>query len=113
MPTPSYPSRNDTKTITCPVCGATTLRTGRRRYCSDACRQAAWRRRKPPPQHIPLPATRSRRENTIYQCDTCDTRYLEEQRCHDCTRPARRIGPGGACSCGELITIEELLNTKP
>lgn len=113
MPTSSDPPRNDTKTIACPICGATTTRTGRRRYCSNACRQAAWRRRNLTPQHVPLPPTRSRRENTIYQCDECDTRYLAEQWCYDCNRPARRIGPGGACSCGELLTINELLDAPP
>ncbi len=61
----------------------------------------------------PLPATRSRRENTIYQGDECDTRYLAEQWCYDCNRPARRIGPGGACSWGELLTIDELLDAPP
>jgi len=113
MPTHDRPSCNDTETITCPICGTTATRTGRRCYCSDACRQAAWRRRTAAPsQPIVLPANRSRREHTIYQCDECDSRYLAEQWCYDCNRPARRLGPGGTCSCGELITVDELLNAE-
>ncbi|MGI8696262.1 MAG: hypothetical protein ACR2JQ_06380, partial [Mycobacteriales bacterium] len=103
-----------TETITCPICGVTAVRAGRRRYCSDACRQAAWRRRAatPDPPTV-LPANKSRRAHTIYQCSECDTRFHAEQWCYDCNRPARRLGPGGSCTCGELITVDELLNTEP
>ncbi len=39
------PSRNGTVTASCGVCGAP-LPTGKQRlWCSDACRQSAWRRR--------------------------------------------------------------------
>lgn len=115
MPTAHTPSRNDNETITCAACGTTVPRTGRRRYCTPACRQAAWRRRttttttEPSP---PLPPARSRRDHTIYQCTDCDTRYLGEQWCPDCTRPCRRLGPGGHCNCGELLTVEELLSNR-
>ena len=33
-------------TMTCPTCGQPFEPTGRRRYCSDACRAAAYRRRR-------------------------------------------------------------------
>lgn len=107
------PSRNDSHndTTVCPVCGTKVPRTGRRRWCSDACRQAAWRRRAampPAPQPV-LPAARSRRDGTIYQCGECDARYLGDQWCTDCNRPCRRLGPGGQCGCGELLTIDELI----
>ena len=39
------PSRNDCVTITCPVCQQPFTRRGKRRWCSGACRAAAWRRR--------------------------------------------------------------------
>lgn len=106
------PSRNDPETISCPICGDPVRRSGRRRYCTDACRQAAWRRRtvagcQPQP---PLPPARPRRDQTVYQCLECESRYLGEQWCFDCTRPCRRVGPGGACDCGEVLTVEELLD---
>jgi len=32
------------------------------------------------------------------------------QWCPDCNRPCHRLGPGGECgSCGELLTVDELL----
>lgn len=107
------PQRNDARNDTdpsCPVCAAPFTRAGRRRYCTDACRQAAWRRRAARPPAPPLPPVRPRRQGTIYQCHDCDGRYLEDQWCPDCNRPCRRPGPGGYCPCGELLTIDELLN---
>jgi hypothetical protein len=111
MPPPRNDARNDT-TGACPVCAAPFTRAGRRRYCSDACRQAAWRRRAGPPPGpvVPLLPPRPRRQGTVYQCASCDTRYLSQQWCPDCTRPCRRLGPGGYCACSELLTIDELLN---
>ncbi len=51
------PSRNDGVTIRpCPVCGTGYLPAGRRQHCSDACRQAAWRRR-----HLPAAPRRPSR----------------------------------------------------
>jgi hypothetical protein len=112
-PAPRTPLRNDDETITCPVCGATTRRTGRRRYCSDACRQTAWRRRTTPlADPDPVPSGHSRKERTVYQCTDCDARYLGEQWCPDCVRPCRRLGPGGHCECGELLTTEELIHNN-
>lgn len=50
-----HPSRNDDVTLlTCPVCGSSFAASGRRRHCSDACRQAAWRRRHLPTGADPL-----------------------------------------------------------
>jgi hypothetical protein len=111
MPPPRNDTRNGAAAACCPVCAAPFTRTGRRRYCTDACRQAAWRQRAAsPPRPAALPAARPRRQGTIYQCDNCDTRYLASQWCPDCNRPCRRLGPGGHCPCGELLTIDELLS---
>ena len=99
--------RNDIVTIKCEQCGAPFTPTGRRQWCSDACRQAAWRRRQttPPPTRPALPA----RNTTIYQCPECDTRYLGEQRCPDCNTWCRRLGPGGTCPhCDELVAHTDL-----
>jgi hypothetical protein len=105
------PLRNDTVTARCALCGGQ-LPDGRsRRWCSDACRQAAWRRRHQPPSVIPkLPAARPRKAGTVYQCPECDSRLLGEQRC-DCGSFMRSLGAGGLSPCcGEPITVEELLN---
>jgi hypothetical protein len=111
VPIPGTPSRDDGVTMPCLACARPFPRSGRRRYCTDACRQAAWRRRTAAPAQPaqPPPHPRSRRDRTVYQCAECDTRYLGEQWCFECTRPCRRLGPGGACDCGELLTVEELL----
>ena len=97
----------------CPACGQQ-LPVGRsRRFCSPACRQAAYRRRHQPDTHeVPLPRRRSRLENTVYQCPDCESRYLAEQWCPDCSRPCRRLGAGGICPCcEEMITVAELTET--
>jgi hypothetical protein len=102
------PVRNDDATMACAACGAAFVRSGRRRHCSDACRQAAWRRRSQAPV-APLVA----KPGTVYQCPTCEARYLGEQRCEDCNSWARRLGPSGPCpSCEEAIAITELLGPE-
>lgn len=75
------PSRNDSRNdtgATCGVCGEVFTPLGRRRWCSDACRQAAWRRRQPtpPPPLAAFPPARSRKDTTVYECPECDTRQL-------------------------------------
>lgn len=112
------PPRDDNETTTrhrtCPTCTTPFTPIRRQAYCSSPCRKTAWRRRhqpKPPPPEVP--AARSRTEHTIYLCTDCDTRYLAQQWCHDCNRPARRLGPGGECGCGELLTLNELLTGQP
>lgn len=106
------PLRNDTVTAHCGICG-TPLPVGRaRQWCSDACRQAAWRRRHQSPNPTPteLPAHQSRPERTVYACPECETRLLGTQRCEVCATFMRRLGPGGLCPCcDEPLTIEELL----
>ena len=115
---PRPPSRDDNETTTaqrrCPLCAATFTPVGRQTYCGNPCRQAAWRRRHTPaPSVVDVPPARSRTDRTIYLCTDCDTRYLGDQWCHDCARPCRRLGPGGECPCGELLTIPELLGGDP
>jgi predicted amidophosphoribosyltransferase len=106
--------RNESRngTTTCPACGQPFPRTGRRRWCSDACRQAAWRRRHPTPATTSpaLPPPRQpTRETTIYQCPECQNRYLGQQRCDDCGTFCYRIGPGGTCPhCDEPVATSDL-----
>jgi hypothetical protein len=116
MPSSRNDIRNDINpapTLACPVCATTFTPVRRQRYCTPACRQAAWRARHPdrtPFSQPALPPRTSNRETTVYQCTTCDARYLGQQWCHDCNRPCTRLGSGGLCPhCDEPNTIDELL----
>ena len=109
---PEHPSRDGYVTATnCPICAAPLHGRADQRYCTQACRQAAYRNRTDPPPlqaQPPLPG-RSRREHTVYECGGCGQRLLGEQWCPDCQRPARRLGPGAECpSCGDPTTITDL-----
>ncbi len=104
------PSRNGSVTAACGVCG-NPLPAGRARaWCTDACRQAAWRRRhQPAATPAQLPASRPAKTGTIYECGACGTRLLGAQRC-DCGTFMHRIGRGGLCPCcDEPVAVEELL----
>ncbi len=106
---------HDSVTITCPVCGDSFGLSGRRTYCSDACRALAYRRRRDmggiPPATVPK--SRSRREFTVYVCNSCGERSLGEQRCSECHTFMTRVGIGGHCpSCDEPIAIIDLLEEE-
>jgi hypothetical protein len=106
------PLRDDTATMTCPICRRRFTRTGRQTYCDPACRKIAFRRRHQQPlAAIVIPAARPRREFTIYECPGCNERFLAEQRCDDCGIFARRIGIGGPCPhCDQPVALEDLLD---
>ena len=116
---PEHPTRDGYVTATsCPICATALHGRTDQRYCTPACRQAAYRRRNPSPRTptIGAPASSStgpfRREHTVYECGDCEQRLLGEQWCPDCQRPARRIGPGAPCpSCGDAVAITDL--TEP
>ena len=111
---PEIPLRHDAVTIPCPSCGQPFTPTGKRRYCTDACKAAAYRRR----HHaaiapVVLPRARPRKPVTVYECDTCGTRALGEQRCDDCGTFMRRVGLGGHCPhCDEPVAITDLLDEE-
>jgi hypothetical protein len=109
-PASGSPTRNDEVTIPCPVCARPFAPSGRRRYCSDACRAAAWRRRHTPVVvQAPPPPKGQRRAVTVYECDSCGERALGDQRCDTCNRWMHAIGIGGCCpSCSEPIAVKEL-----
>jgi hypothetical protein len=103
----------------CPVCQAT-LTSARARYCSDACKQRAYRQRQAGDTVVDLAALtadlRPRHAlvaHTVYACPTCEARLLGEQRCPDCHVFCRRLGLGGACPhCDEPVTLAELLGLE-
>ena len=87
---PESPSRDDNETTTtrCPICNTGFTPVRRQRYCTNACRQIAYRRRHHRADPVEqLPSDR-RRDMTVYTCDDCEQRYLGQQWCPDCNRPA-------------------------
>lgn len=112
-PTPEPPSCHDDVTTTCPACQRPFHPVGRQRYCCDACRAAAYRRRRDAARPaITVPNARPRRPITVYQCD-CGYRALGEQRCPDCATFMRKIGLGGECPhCSEPVAVTDLLDQE-
>jgi hypothetical protein len=110
---PTPPRRDDNvTTTTCPNCARAFTPIRRQRYCSHACRQAAWRARHAdptPPPAIVVPPRANRRAITVYLCTECDNRQLGQQWCHDCNRPCARIDIGGLCPhCDEPVAISDI-----
>jgi hypothetical protein len=100
--------RYDSSMIACSRCGAKFVASGRRRYCSDACKQADWRMRRAGAAD-PAPV-RVRPEATIYECPSCEERYLGVRRCEPCGLFCRKVGPGGSCPhCEGPIAYEDLV----
>ncbi len=101
----------------CPVC-AGPLPSPRARYCSEACKQRAYRLRQadrtnPNPTALTreLQHLRTLRAHTLYECPTCGERFLGVQRCPDCQRFCRSLGLGGACPhCDELLLLTDVLD---
>jgi hypothetical protein len=104
-------SSNDGVTArTCPVCGTAYDPSGRRAYCSLACRQAAWRRcHAPPPPPVPVPPKGAKRAVTVYECD-CGARALGAQYCEDCRTFMRAVGRGGLCPhCDLPVAVDDIV----
>jgi len=101
--------------LLCPVCWTRFTRVGRQRYCTDGCRKTAWTRRHATAATAAgavVPKGIRRRDVTIYECPTCNTRYHGEQWCHDCNQPCTRVGLGGLCPhCDEPVAISDLIDT--
>ncbi len=108
------PSRHDGVTISCPVCQQPFAPSGRRRFCTDACRAAAYRRRRDAQKRaVTVPANQPRRPITVYECGDCGTRALGQQRCDECSTFMQRVGIGGTCpSCDEPVAVAEILDQE-
>jgi hypothetical protein len=120
-PTPvRYGSRDGvpppTAARACPLCAAP-LPSRRARYCSEACKQRAYRLRQaagtaPDPSTLAgdLKRLQALVAHTVYECPTCGERYLGVQRCPDCQHFCRALGLGGACPhCDQVLLITDLL----
>lgn len=104
----------------CPVCGEWYQPVGRARYCSQACRQHAYRLR-----HAQVQTREAKLETwmrglerrsavlqqTAYECPSCEQRYLLIRCCPDCNLICRKLGLGGTARCDELILVSELIGT--
>jgi hypothetical protein len=114
MSAPPTPWRHAGVTMACPACGRPFAPAGRRRFCSDACRAAAYRRRRSAARPLVLGSVASSRVPiTVYECDGCDTRAVGQRRCPECGAFMRRLGIGGACpGCDEPITVAELIGLE-
>lgn len=103
----------------CPICAAP-LPSTRARYCSSACKQHAYRLRQDPGAADQLATVRqdlqrrrARIAHTIYECPSCEARFVGERRCTDCNRFCRALGLGGTClHCDEPILVADLLGTE-
>jgi hypothetical protein len=101
----------------CPACTNTFPIEGRGIYCTPKCRQRAFRLRHPQANRPTVTdlADRLRREHrliaqTVYECPSCQERFLGERRCGDCNLWCRTVGLGGQCSsCDEVVTVSDLI----
>jgi hypothetical protein len=120
MPPVRYGSRDGTSPPTagppCVVCGAPGP-SRRAQYCSDACKQRAyrWRQAARPAPDLPgrqaeLKCLRALAAQTLYECPLCGARYLGLQRCPECQRFCRALGLGALCPhCEEPLLLAEVL----
>jgi hypothetical protein len=104
------PSGDDGMPMVCPVCQGPFAPSGRRVYCSAACKASAYRRRQGARAPEPLPPVRLRRPLTVYECGSCGERAVGEQYCEDCGTFRSRVGLGGLCpNCDEPVAVSDLL----
>lgn len=100
----------------CPVCTNSFPIDGRGIYCTPRCRQRAYRLRHRQANRMTLIdlATRLRREQrlidqTVYECSSCQERFLGDRRCAGCNLWCRKLGLGGRCSgCDDILTVIDL-----
>jgi len=100
----------------CLVCGKSLVDT-RAKFCSPAHRQLAYRvRRRPAPVSNEsdlrrlLQRQRQLTAHTLYECPSCQERFVGERRCGSCQLFCRALGLGGHCpECDQPILLSDLL----
>lgn len=101
----------------CPIDGRP-LPSRRARFCSGACRMRAHRLRHQDDVGAvdvdALTAELRRRSQLVaacvYECPSCQERYLGERRCPECNLFNRNLGLGGVCSsCDQPVVLAELV----
>jgi len=119
----TIPVRDDTRYDSqpalgvCPLCNTTFPIDGRGIYCTPKCRQRAYRLRHRQADHPTLSdlAAKLRREQrliaqTVYECPSCQERFLGERRCDECNQWCRNVGLGSNCSgCDDVLTVSDLI----
>jgi hypothetical protein len=111
------PSRTGISSRTCLICSAALSRT-QQRYCTRACQQQAYRLRHRLPLRLDVTLLRAdlkrRRQladHTVYECPSCETRSVGQQRCGDCNTFGRALGLGGHCpDCDSVLLLSDLLD---
>ncbi len=98
----------------CLVCNILIASPRGRHYCSSACRNKAWRRRRDEKifrsdTHAPgQPSWQA-----IYACPNCKRRLLGDHRCPDCNIFGTRLGLGGRCPhCEEPVLLTDLATAQ-
>jgi len=87
--------RNDTETMACAVCGTAFRRSGRRLHCSQACRQAAWRRRSQAP-----------REPIVAKVDTSTSaRCVRSGSSASSTARSATASPAGSAPAAPVLAV--------
>src|SRR6266508_6453022 len=88
----------------CPMCERP-LPSARARYCTDACKQRAFRVRHQPLMRVEVDELRrnlQRRRtlvaHTLYECGQCGERSLGERRCQECGLFSHALGLAGTCA---------------
>jgi len=101
----------------CPIDGRP-LPSRRARFCSAACRMRAHRLRHQADVDAvdvdALTAELRRRSQLVaacvYECPSCEERYLGERQCPECRLFNRNLGLGGTCAgCDQPVLLAELL----
>jgi ribosomal protein L32 len=103
----------------CPMCDGP-LPSPRARYCTDACKQRAFRLRHQRFTRVDadelrrnLQRQRTLVAHTLYECSTCGERRLGERRCVECGLFSHALGLAGICpSCDEPILLTEMLDLE-
>ncbi len=94
----------------CIVCNLQISTPRGRHYCSSACRNKAWRRRRD--QRLFRSDTNVPGQPSwlaIYVCPNCKRRLVGAHRCPDCNIFGSRLGLGGRCPhCQEPVLLTDL-----